>query len=108
MTPFVTKIGEPQQDTGPWTPDALFRRAQQAGASLAVYGGKLESAPKDIDTIESAAKAAAVAAYREPYAPDRLAHDVLRESEFRKILTDRKFMEDAEKFAIVRVRDNEK
>ena len=77
------------------------------GLNRAQQSGTTEPRPDDIRSLEAHARAMARDTYRDKFDPKHNFHDRMMESEYQKLLIDRKAAEDTEQHASANVRDAE-
>ncbi len=77
------------------------------GRNRALQSGTTEPLAEDIAALENHARAAAQKTHRDKFDPTKIAHDRMREAEYKKWLADRKDAESAEAEAAANARDAE-
>lgn len=97
------------QDRGPGPSVTLTLQNEliEHGRRRAIDGGALEPDEQDLRALEELARASARGSYGGLFDPSQNAHDLLREGEYQKLLSDRREAEQAEKFAAAALNERE-
>ena len=77
------------------------------GKQRAIESGTLEPHSEDMSALEEHASAMARETQRDVYDPSQHVHDKLLDDEYKKLLSDRREAEQAEKFGVVKLRECE-